>query len=141
MYIEEKFKIVNTQFENALNGLNNSVRIDTSSFETDLKDTVKSGIIQKFELTVELFWKSAKLFIEHNNGIVEKSPKTVVKSLYLLEYINEEIYLGLMDAINDRNEISHIYNEENYNIVLEKIPTHIICLNKVFEKMNASNNG
>lgn len=141
MLIEEKFNIVRAQFKNALNGLNNSVLIDTSSFEKVLEETVKSGIIQKFELSVELCWKSAKLFLEYKNGVIEKSTKTVIKSLYTLEYIDEAHYLGLMDTINDRNEMSHIYNEESYKVVLQKIPTHIIGLNKLFDIMNTTKNG
>ena len=45
-------------------------------------DIVRDSAIKRFEITVDLFWKMLKTYIEVNYGIIVNSPKTVIKEAY-----------------------------------------------------------
>jgi nucleotidyltransferase substrate binding protein (TIGR01987 family) len=74
----------------------------------------RDGLIQRFEYTMEICWKSSKKVL-HLNGIDVDSPKNVIRELGNLNWIKEpKVWI---DYLEKRNETSHIYNEE----VAEKI--------------------
>lgn len=78
----------------------------------------KEGIIQRFEFTLELGWKTLKDKME-SDGLVlyQISPKMVVKEAFKAKYIDQiEIWL---DMINDRNLLSHTYD---FTVMEEVIP-------------------
>ena len=69
----------------------------------------RDGVIQRFEFTFELSWKTLRLFLI-DQGIITKSPKDALKEAFKYGLIKDEnIYL---DMLEDRNQTSHIYNEE-----------------------------
>lgn len=82
-------------------------------------DVVRDGLIQRFEFTYELSWKTTKEYLE-DLGIVDKnSPKTVFKEAYAQKLItNEDIWMLM---INDRNRTSHIYSEDIALEIAERI--------------------
>ena len=78
----------------------------------------KEGIVQRFEFTLELAWKVLKDKMEYDGVILDKiSPKTVIKQAYSYKYI-DQIDLWI-EMINDRNLLSHRYDQE---ILEEVIP-------------------
>lgn len=97
----QKFK----NYKNALNRLGEGIsRFD----ETD--DLLRDGLIQRFEFTFELSWKTLKSIFEDEglNGL--NSPKTVLKEAYSAELIeDEELWLKML---KDRNSTTHIYSEK-----------------------------
>lgn len=69
----------------------------------------RDGLIQRFEYTLELSWKTAKKVLQYN-GIESDTPKNVVREMGQLGWIeNPEAWI---DYIDKRNETSHMYNEE-----------------------------
>ncbi len=78
----------------------------------------RDGIIQRFEFTFELFWKTLKLILEFE-GWECKSPRSCLKQAFRHEYIDEgEIYL---DMLEDRNRSTHIYKEEMSKDIFERV--------------------
>lgn len=81
-----------------------------NDFEKIGLESIRDGVIQRFEFCTELAWKTIR---EHllDMGYTEiNSPKAVMKTAFadgLLE--NEQAWL---DMINDRNLTSHVYDEE-----------------------------
>ena len=67
----------------------------------------KEGIIQRFEFTLELAWKTLKDKMEFDGIILDKiSPKMVLKEAFKTKYIdNIEFWLEMID---DRNLFSHM---------------------------------
>ena len=66
--------------------------------------------IQRFDFSIELFWKALKKKLFHDYSIDAQSPKTVLQQAYINRLItNEKIWL---DMIKDRNLTSHTYNQE-----------------------------
>ena len=80
----------------------------------------RDGVIQRFELTFELLWKTLRLFLLEE-GIITKSPKDSLKEGFKFGLIkNEETFL---DMLEDRNQTSHIYSEEVSIEIFNRIKT------------------
>ena len=78
----------------------------------------KEGLIQRFEYTFELAWKTLKDYLESQEVIV-KFPREVIKAAFYYELIiNGETW---MDMLEKRNILAHTYDEERFNLVLTKI--------------------
>ncbi|OQY01503.1 MAG: nucleotidyltransferase [Desulfobacteraceae bacterium 4572_130] len=105
------------------------------AFEKNLKDInqlEKEGIIQRFEYTFELAWKTLKDKIENDGIILDKiSPKAVVKKAYEIKYLNNaEIWLKM---IGDRNLISHTYDFTTFEeIILSIKDLYLSVLNELY---------
>ena len=105
-----------------------SLKQGASSVKDELD---KDGVIQRFEFTVELLWKTLKLFLEAE-GIRCSTPRECLKSAYKIGWItDEEIFLNMID---DRNRLSHIYNKEESEEVFKRIKKSYI---KIFTKISA----
>ncbi len=69
---------------------------------------LRSGMIQNFEFTFELVWKTMKDMLEAD-GVEVYSPKDVIRESLRLNYIdNTEKWLTML---NDRNLSVHTYEE------------------------------
>ena len=72
-------------------------------------DLLRDGLIQRFEFTFELAWKTLKVCFEDEGLIGINSPKAVLKEAFSAGLIdNDNLWL---EILNDRNSTSHIYNE------------------------------
>jgi len=111
--------------EKALNTFEKSMMIDKAPFSDIEQDTIKSGQAQKFEVSVELFWKTIKKFLYEMHGVEAVSPKMVIKQLYRTKYINEKNFESLIEMINDRNRMSHVYNENQFNAIYGRLTEYL----------------
>jgi nucleotidyltransferase substrate binding protein (TIGR01987 family) len=80
----------------------------------------KEGIIQRFEFTLELAWKTLKDKMEFDGLILDKiSPKMVLKEAFKAKYIDKiELWLEMID---DRNLLSHTYDTKVFEEVIPSI--------------------
>jgi nucleotidyltransferase substrate binding protein (TIGR01987 family) len=80
----------------------------------------KEGIIQRFEFTLELAWKTLKDKMEFDGLILDKiSPKMVLKEAFKAKYIDKiELWLEMID---DRNLLSHTYDIKVFEEVIPSI--------------------
>jgi nucleotidyltransferase substrate binding protein (TIGR01987 family) len=71
----------------------------------------RDGLIQRFEFTVELAWKSIKEYLEDQGAVLGiASPRGVLKEAYAAGIIHDaEIWNQILTA---RNLMSHVYDEE-----------------------------
>ncbi|MCH8539461.1 MAG: nucleotidyltransferase substrate binding protein [Opitutales bacterium] len=92
--------------------------LERSVFE--LSQLEQEGVIQRFEYTFELAWKTLKdlLFYE---GFDLKSPRDVIRQAFTSEYLNEEDTEQMIDALNKRNLLSHTYEEATAREALTEI--------------------
>ena len=116
--------------QKALNTFEKSMMIDKAPFSDIERDTIKSGQVQKFEVSVELFWKIIKKILYEIHGIEAVSPKMVIKQLYSTKYINEKDYENLIEMINDRNRMSHVYNEDQFNAIYGRLQEYLQLMQK-----------
>ena len=101
--------------------------------ETATKELEKDGVIQRFEFTFELLWKTIKIILR-SKGIEVKTPKDSLKEAFRLSWIEQEhIFL---DMLEDKNKTSHIYDEETAEEIFQRIKRNYLPgIAKVIEKL------
>jgi len=99
------------KFEKALERLKEAVEIAEDELDKD-------GVIQRFEFTIELLWKTLKAILEYK-GIECYSPRNCIKESFKANIINDDEII--LDMIEDRNLSSHIYDENVSNEIFERI--------------------
>jgi nucleotidyltransferase substrate binding protein (TIGR01987 family) len=104
--------------------------------DSRLVDGLENGKVQKFEYTLELCWKAIKVALKDQEGIDEASPKKVVKAWYLAGHMPEDDYLLLMNAIDDRNKLSHIYDSDEFKVIVSRLPDYAKLLQRVAHSMS-----
>ena len=94
-----------TNFNNALARLNEgSLKLSESD------DLARDGLIQRFEFTFELAWKTLQACFAAEGLIGLNSPKTVLREAYSADMITEEeVWLAMLQ---DRNSTTHMYSEQ-----------------------------
>jgi nucleotidyltransferase substrate binding protein (TIGR01987 family) len=99
-------------FEKAIQHLGEAVT------RRDLSDLEKAGVIQIYEFTFELGWKTVKDYLEENNVAV-KFPRDTVKEGFAYGIVNNgDVW---MDMLEKRNLMSHTYNETNAELAYQLI--------------------
>ncbi len=82
----------------------------------------QDGVIQRFEFTFELLWKSLKIFFEDvGQGLEARSPKDCLRAAFRYGFIQadeEKIYLQMLE---DRNISSHVYDKGQASVIFEHI--------------------
>lgn len=70
----------------------------------------QAGLVQTFEFTFGLAWNVLKdlLFYE---GIETKTPRASIRQGFTAGYLNEEDTETLLDALEKRHLLAHIYDE------------------------------
>ena len=110
--------------ENALQRLNEALA------ETDDNPLIIDGTIQRFEFTIELFWKTLKRLLDLNN-IQALTPKETLKQAYKIGWLKDEE--KWLQMYKDRNQTSHVYNEDKAKEIYEHIKKNINELNETYE--------
>mgnify|MGYP000995047859 FL=1 len=85
-----------------------------------LESIVKEGIVQRFEYTFELAWKTLKDKMGEDGVVIDKiSPKHVFKIAFQSRYIDSiDSWLAMA---NDRNLMSHTYDFSKFDEVLVRL--------------------
>ena len=122
-----EIKLIN--FKNALERLKEAVK---EYKQENASDVIRDGVIQRFEFTYELSWKTAKEYLESVGLVDINSPKSVFKEAFTQRLIEDETIWLLM--LNDRNKTSHLYNEKMANEIAKRIVNTYI---EVFETLIA----
>jgi len=85
----------------------------------DLNELEEQGIIQAFEYTHELAWKTIADFLKNKGSVEIYGSKDATREAFSLGIIeNGEVW---MEMINSRNLTSHTYNEETTKQIINKI--------------------
>lgn len=92
-----------------------------------------AGLVQVFEFTFELAWKTLKDLLEYQ-GITALSPREVIKEGYATAWIEEgHLWINMLDK---RNQLTHTYNDAQAQKAI-----HIICqqyfpaIHKLYKKL------
>ena len=87
----------------------------------------RDGVIQRFEFTFELVWKTLKVFLSEQ-GVYTKTPKASLKEAFRLEWLNEEnIFLTMLE---DRNHLAHIDGKEMAEAIFNRIKEKYVTVIK-----------
>mgnify|MGYP001562291568 FL=1 len=98
------------------------------AFEKDIKnfsDLEKEGVIQRFEYTFELAWKTLKDYLESQGVRIEQiTPKMVIKHAFASKIItNGQQWI---DMLEDRNLMSHEYEQKVFEKVFHNIQSQYV---------------
>ena len=98
-------------------------------YSNDQSDSLyRDGLIQRFEFTVELAWKSLKEYLEDQGSVLAvAAPRAVLKDAYAAGVIMDaEIW---DEIIRSRNVTSHVYDEQTAIEVADRVcSTYLPCL-------------
>lgn len=113
-------------FEKAYKRLSHAIRIVEGEPDNEV---LTAGLIQTYEFTFELAWKTLKDYLEME-GFDVPSPRATLRQAFQSGYIQQaEVW---MQALNDRKLTTHTYDEliaakvvgdinEKYFFVLEEL--------------------
>jgi nucleotidyltransferase substrate binding protein (TIGR01987 family) len=109
----------------ALESFGKSLEIDLSSRDETEADAIKNGQALKFGYSMELFWKVLKSFMYEVHGIECNSPKSCIKSFFQNSPLSEDDYQRLIEMVNHRNELAHIYDELTFEMIWKALPSNL----------------
>ena len=109
-----------TRWKQRFNNFNSAFHRLKSAVERieELDDLAREGLVQRFEYTFELAWKTIKDFLE-SKGEPEKYQRDIIKKAFQLEIIDQgELWLEMLE---NRNLMSHTYNQSTFETVVDLI--------------------
>ncbi|MGR5167052.1 HI0074 family nucleotidyltransferase substrate-binding subunit [Vibrio astriarenae] len=71
-----------------------------------------AGLVQTFEFSFELTWKTLKDLLEFE-GFDVASPRSVIRTALEARHLSSQQCETLLEALIKRNLLSHTYDEEN----------------------------
>lgn len=89
-------------------------------------DSIRDGVIQRFEFCTELAWKTMREYLLDQGYTEINSPKAVVKQAFAFGMIQDQ--QAWIDLLNDRNLTSHVYDEATAKVIFERIENQHIAL-------------
>lgn len=95
----------------------------------------KEGVVQRFEYTLELAWKTAKDFLEAGGAVIAPvTPRQVLKDAFAAKMLTDgHVWIAMLDH---RNLLSHTYDQAVFSEAVEAISTRyfpaIIALHDFF---------
>lgn len=90
------------------------------SARRELSQLEKEGIIQRFEYSWELAWKTLKDYLDHTGIILETiTPAATIRAAYAANIIqNGDVWMKALEA---RNRMSHVYDFKIFGQVIAEI--------------------
>jgi nucleotidyltransferase substrate binding protein (TIGR01987 family) len=93
----------------------------------------KEGVIQRFEYTCELAWKTLKDYLETSGTVISPvTPRQVIKEAFAAKIIPDgQVWINMIDH---RNLLSHTYDFSVFEQAVEAIAEHYL---PAMEKLHA----
>jgi len=85
-----------------------------------LSDLEKEGVVQRFEYTYELAWKTLKDYLENSGLVISPvTPKQVIKEAFAAKLIDSgDVWVQMLDH---RNLLSHTYDRSVFDVAVSAI--------------------
>jgi len=89
----------------------------------DRSELEKEGLVQRFEYTFELAWKTIKDYLQFSGvDLTEITPRRVLKAAFTANIIaNGEIWIEMLGV---RNKLSYVYDQNVLGTELAQINQH-----------------
>jgi nucleotidyltransferase substrate binding protein (TIGR01987 family) len=132
--LKSKYLIV----QKTMNALEQGIRhFEQKDAEHNEYEIFRESLIQRFEYTIDTFWKFTKLYMQDYQKLTVDimSPRSVLRAAVEANLISPTELKQLLDAVTDRNLSSHAYNEEIAQQIAERIPHHYSIIKSVFARM------
>ncbi len=126
----ENVRDIFEHLDRALDRLSEAIQLNSSTSN----DIIVDATVQRFEFTIELFWKALKRCLEYIGIVDAKSPRAVLKRAYALRWLHDE--KARIDMLNDRNLLSHLYSEQVAMDVYPRIPAYHARMRSVYDRLS-----
>jgi nucleotidyltransferase substrate binding protein (TIGR01987 family) len=98
----------------------------------------KAGVIQGFEFTFELFWKTFQK-LAPDAGLEASSPREALVAGVKLHFITADESPHWAEMLRDRNLTSHTYNRNVADEILERVlRDYLPCFRQTLERLRVS---
>ena len=87
-------------------------RLNEAMSQASLNELERNGMVQRFELTLELAWKVVKDFLQEQGFEFNPAPKDTFRQAQHARYI--DYAQVLIDGLDIRNTLSHDYSGEKF---------------------------
>jgi len=100
-------------------------------------ELAKDGVIQRFEFTAELLWKTLKIILEYNKIDASGGPRQCVKLAFRNGLIDDDEIL--LDMLDDSRS-SHIYDEDTSKEIFLRIKEiYLAVIKKIIVRLRDQN--
>jgi nucleotidyltransferase substrate binding protein (TIGR01987 family) len=102
---------------------------------SSLSDLEKEGVVQRFEYTYELAWKTLKDYLESSGLVIAPvTPKQVIKEAFAAKVIESgDDWIRMLDH---RNLLSHTYDASVFEAAISAIESEYLpILNELHQKL------
>lgn len=101
----------------------------------------RDSVIQRFEYTIELFWKFLRLYLEQvkQAHVETNTPSDVIRTACHTRIIDEEDSRMCIRMIKSRNLTSHIYKDEFAEQLAQDIPQYYQFMTKISSTIQPKN--
>lgn len=97
-------------------------RLEEALAEPVTNSLAVDGTIQRFEFVVELFWKTLRRALLEE-GVETRTPREALTAANRAGWLEDpELWLTML---KDRNETSHIYNEQMARAIYDRIHSYL----------------
>lgn len=105
-----------------------------------LNQLEKEGVVQRFEYTLELAWKTIKDYLEASGLVLTSvTPRQVVKDAFAARIVADG--QTWIDMLDHRNLLSHTYDPVNFEQAVEAIHArYLAALGQVHDLLDGRRN-
>ena len=123
----------NTKFENLTNAVER-LREGVQAYQENPAKIIRDGVIQRFEFTCELAWKTTHEFFLDQGFTELNSPKATMCKAFSYGLIDDEqAWIALLNA---RNQTSHLYDDATAQEIYSQIESEFVSLfDKLIEQL------
>lgn len=97
-----------------------------ADYDKTALESVRDGVIQRFEFCTELAWKTMREYLIDQGYTELNSPKATIRQAFAFGLISDES--GWLSLLEDRNLTSHIYNEATATEIFGHISQKYLAL-------------
>ena len=103
----------------------------------DLVLALRDSMIQRFEFTIELFWKFLKSYLEEVGGVVvtPATPRATVLAATKAALLAEAEAESVLKMFESRNLTSHMYQDRVARELAQQLPGFQALIHSVFHKL------
>jgi nucleotidyltransferase substrate binding protein (TIGR01987 family) len=85
----------------------------------------KEGVVQRFEYTFELAWKTLKDYLEEDGLVISPvTPRQVLKEAFSAKILSDgQVWINMLD---NRNLLSHTYDFSVFEQAVQAIAAHYL---------------
>ena len=87
-------------------------RLKEALAQEKLNELERNGMVQRFEFTIDICWKTLKDYLTDQKFSFKPSPKETIRQAYESGFIEDA--QSLIDGLDIRNELSHDYSGEKF---------------------------